>query len=152
MGKSGARKTPSNKLTSAERARTKPGVKTSTPAGPNPPGSTRPVREQPNRRAATDVPIEVPVYVCYDRHIREGSGELLGWTVTVDLLTFEEKVEIKIVRKPHKTEVWFGGTLVGSSRSQPNIAKSLPNIAKSLPKTAPNSYRADDEDEEWEDV
>lgn len=95
-------------------------VSKSVPKGLAPKGSTRGIRGKPNHRAATDIPMEVPVYVGYERHIKSEApqgessyalNQLLGWTITLDCWTFGTKVYAKIYRginkgDPQTLEIW----------------------------------------------
>lgn len=129
-------------------------TRSSTPRGLNPPGTTRPVRGKPGTRAATDVPMEVPVAVYYKRHhgpIRDKNwrgepspslSELYGWTVSVDLWTFGEQVDFKIFRNPDKCEVWVNGKKLHTFRK---TGKGF----NDLPKTMPDDEEEEDQFEEF---
>lgn len=105
------------------------------PQGLNPLGTTRPVRNKPNQRAATDIPIEVPAYITYDRHTN-GAG-LQGWAINLDLFTFDTKVTVKIIRKPHKVVVMADGKEVFKS------TKAGKRISAKPPLTTPEPEDTD---------
>ncbi len=112
-----------------------PVTRTSNPRGLNPPGTTRPVRGKPGTRAATDVPIEVPLHVYYKRHtLPDGNHDLVGWTVTMDMWLAGEQFDIKIFRNPTRYEVWIGGKKVKS------WAGTGPQDRSQPPMTVPDEY------------
>lgn len=142
MPKSGARTNQDKRKAKAK------GIRTSEPKGLYPPGTARPIRGNPDKMSATDVPIEVPVYVYYERHIgppetgrNRGTGrkltdmdkapQLLGWTVTVDAFTFGPQVKVKIGHKTHIMEVWVGDEQVFKTNEH------RPPGSQSPPRTAP---------------
>jgi hypothetical protein len=126
---------------------------TSKPVGLDTPGSTRPIRDKPNKMAAVDTPIEVPVYVEYERHFTEpqigrgrGTGkllsdmpkvpQLLGWSVNIEAFTFGEEVQVIIGHNVHEMEVWAGGKLVYSSTKRTKAGSQIPR--HTLPSFDPN--------------
>lgn len=89
------------------------GTKTSKPKGLAPPGSSRPIRGNPDKLAATDTPIEVPVYIYYERHQKpKKPNALVGWTVTVCPFTFAHDVLIKIAHPSKRMQVVVDGTVL----------------------------------------
>jgi hypothetical protein len=116
-------------------------ITTSIPKGLKPKGSTRPIRDQPNQRSATDTPIEVPIYVNYERHTTSGDRALLGWTIQNDCWAFATKVDIKICRNPRRLEVWINGKKVHTTTSLPGERK--------VPLTAPEEEEDYSSIEEW---
>lgn len=86
------------------------------------------MKDKPNQRAATDIPIEVPLYITYDRHTN-GAG-LQGWAVNLDMFTFQSKVTVKIYRKPHKMVVLVDGKEVASSTRAGKKSKSNPPLTR----------------------
>lgn len=119
-------------------------VKTTTPKGLKPPASTGMLRGQPNKMSATDVPIEVPVFVYYERHFSEpkigksrGTGkplsdlppvpQLLGWTCTVEAFTYGQEVKVKVGHETGVLEVWIGDKKVHSQRRDPRfVGRQIP--------------------------
>lgn len=149
-------------------------MRTSKVGGMSPPGSARPVRNKPDLLAATDTPVEVPVYVYYERHIGKpatgkarGSGkllkdmpkarQLLGWTITVNCFSFDKDIKIKVGHNSDVLSIWLGdeklGTVkgkvpAGSRNVPPNTLPSFSNRTIEDDSIEPDDLLDDDFEEE----
>lgn len=109
-------------------AKQKSKVRKTEPIGPDPKGSTRAIRGNPDKRLASDKPHEIPVYVTYQRHTTE--DDLLGWTVALDAWMTSSRVEVKIGRIPYRLEVWVDGKRVHAAnlkRSEGDSPSTVPD-------------------------
>lgn len=103
-------------------------VTNSRPIGVDPPGTTKAIRGTKDKRAVTDKPMEIPVYITYERH--STPDEMIGWTIAFQAWMSSSRVEIKIGRIPYRMEVWVDGERVA--------AKSLKRSESDPPNTVPD--------------